>query len=416
MKPTGLKSYDKHTKKAVFECSVPGTRGHKRIRKVVKVESWDDLLTKLTAFRDSVQHPERATATTLPGDIPTLRAYVTSTWQSISSRLSDAKRKHQHAQLKLHILPTLGNVRLDQMTIAHLEDFVSAMQRKRHDGRPYSNATINSCLHLTRKILKHAWRRRVLTDYPLREKLPLLPEPIVQNELTVDEREAFIGSFDNEAGFRSHFTITALATRKNRKHQPPNPQSDYVTYAFERFQWSKPLFVLALYTGLRRSDLRLLKWSGVDLQQGVIRLIMRKTKRPVLLPIVPRVRAALDVCRGRKVMSEYVLLTPEGRPYAESTIKRYFQDRQGARLHHAPLPLPRPAPHVRQHAREQGDQQLHAARPARPHQHTHHRALRATEHRSARCRHPRARVGFARWPAPLTANNQARCRLQMTRS
>jgi integrase len=323
MRPVGLKSYDKHTKRAVFECSVPGTRGHKRIRKVVKVKDYDDLVTKLAAFRDSIQHPERATP--LPGDTPTLRAYVATAWESISSRLADAKRKHQHAQLQLHILPVLGNVRLDQVTIAHLEDFVSIMQRKTHDGRPYSNATINSCLQLVRKILKHAWRRRILTDYPLREKLPLLPEPIVQNELTIDEREAFLGSFDDAPGFRAHFIATALASRTERKHQPPNAQSDYVTYAFERHQWSKPLFVLALYTGLRRSDLRLLKWESVDLQAGVIRLIMRKTKRPVLLPIVPRVRAALDACRKRTVMSEYVLLTPEGKPYSESTIKRYFK-------------------------------------------------------------------------------------------
>jgi site-specific recombinase XerD len=52
---------------------------------------------------------------------------------------------------------------------------------------------------------------------------------------------------------------------------------------------------------------------------------MRKTKRPVLLPIVPKVRAELDTCRKRPVMSAYVLLTPEGRPYSESTIKRYFK-------------------------------------------------------------------------------------------
>lgn len=323
MRPVGLKSYDKHRKRAVFECSVPGTRGHKRIRKVVKVKDYDDLETKLATFRDSIQHPERATP--LPGDTPTLHAYVATAWESISSRLSDAKQKNQHAQLEQHIMPALGNVRLDQVTIAHLEDFVSIMQRKRHDDRPYSNATINSCLHLVRKILKHAWRRRVLGDYPLREKLPLLPEPVVQNELTVDEREAFLASFHDEAGFRAHFIATALASRTKRKHQPPNAQSKYVTYAFERFAWSEPLFTLALYTGLRRSDLRLLKWSSVDLQQGVIRLIMRKTKRPVLLPIVPRVRASLDACRKRTVMSEYVLITPEGRPYAESTIKRYFK-------------------------------------------------------------------------------------------
>jgi hypothetical protein len=53
--------------------------------------------------------------------------------------------------------------------------------------------------------------------------------------------------------------------------------------------------------------------------------IMRKTKRPVLLPIEPRVREALDACRTRTLMSEYVLLTQERRPYSESRIKRYFK-------------------------------------------------------------------------------------------
>lgn len=323
-RPVGLKSYEKRTKRAVFECIVPGTGARVRKRKVVTVTAWDNLLEQLAAFREGIKHPE--SAVTLPDEIPTLRAYVTQEWESISSRLSPNKRKNHHAVLQHHILPTLGNVRLDRMTIAHLEDFTSRMQRKTYgDKRPYSNATINSCLHLIRKILKHAWRRRIIADYPLREKLPLLHEPVVQNELTVDEREAFLASFDNDAGFRAHFTASALSTRAERKHQPPGPQTKYVTYAFQRFQWSKPLFVLALYTGLRRSDLRLLKWTSVDLHAGVIRLVMRKTKRPVLLPIVPRVHAALLACRKRTVMSEYVLITPGGKPYAESTIKRYFK-------------------------------------------------------------------------------------------
>lgn len=322
-RPAGLKSYDKRSKKAVFECIVPGTHSRQRKRKVVTVESWDDLLHQLKRFRDSVRHPEQVI--TVAGEVPTMRSYVTSAWDSVSSRLSIAKCKHQYGLLQHHVLPVLGNVRLNQITIAHLEDFVTVMQRKTYGPqKAYSNATINTCLHLVRKILKHAWRRRILTDYPLREKLPLLPEPVVQNELTTIERDAFLASFDEIAGFREHFTTIAMQ-RQDRKHQPPNAQSDFVTFAFERFHWSKPLFVLALYTGLRRSDLRLLKWSSVDLDAGLIRLVMRKTKRPVLLPIVPKVRAALDTCRKRTVMSEYVLLTPEGRPYSESTIKRYFK-------------------------------------------------------------------------------------------
>jgi integrase len=324
-RPTGLKSYDKRTKKAIFECVVPGTQSRSRKRKVVTVTGWDNLLEQLKIFRDSVQHPELVA--TLSSDIPTIREYVTSTWEALSNGLSCNKRTNQQALLDHHVLPFLGNVRLDRVTIAHLEDFVRLMQRKTHgkQKKPYSASTINTCLHLIRTILKHAWRRRVINDYPLREKLPLLHEPVVQNELTTEERDTFLASFDNQVGFRAHFTTSVFAKRADRKHQPPNAQSAFVTYVFERFQWSKPLFILALYTGLRRSDLRLLKWESLDLSSGLIRLVMRKTKRPVLLPIVPRVRAALDTCRKRTVMSEYVLLTPDGKPYSESTIKRYFK-------------------------------------------------------------------------------------------
>lgn len=321
MRPTGLTSYDRKKKKARFECIVPGTNSRKRVRKMITVKSWNDLLAQLKTFRDSVQHPESVTA---PDRVPTLSEYVDAAHESLSSRLSPAKRKNNSALLAHHILPVLGDLPLDQVTIAHLEDLVTLLQRKTHgNGRPYSGATINNCLHLVRRILKHAWRRRVITDYPLREQLPLLHEPVVQNELTTTERDAVLAAFDDAAGFRAHFT-TKSRRRTGRKHAPPKPTTEFVTYAFERFAWSKPLFTLALYTGLRRSDLRLLTWRSVDLQSGVIRVIMRKTKRLVVLPIAPAAREAFEVCRARRIMSEYVLLTPEGRPYSESTISRYF--------------------------------------------------------------------------------------------
>lgn len=56
---------------------------------------------------------------------------------------------------------------------------------------------------------------------------------------------------------------------------------------------------------------------------GVIPLVIRKQSGLVLLPVVPRMRAVLDTCRTRKAMTDYVLLTPDSKPYSESTIKRY---------------------------------------------------------------------------------------------
>jgi len=45
---------------------------------------------------------------------------------------------------------------------------------------------------------------------------------------------------------------------------------------------------------------------------------------PVVLPIAPQLRDVLHECRRRAVMSEYVLITPEGRPYSKTTVNRYL--------------------------------------------------------------------------------------------
>src|SRR5579872_2733795 len=322
MKLTGLKSYNKKTKRTVFEVIVPGTGSRKRIRKVVYVDGWDDLQEKRKAFRDAVLHPDRESAP--PTAIPTLHEYKSAHWESYASRLSPEKRRSDEAILKLHLLPILGNTHIDKITTAHVEDVIAAMKKKTHGekGR-YSNAYINTVVHLLRGILFHAYRRRVLSDPPFaREKLPLLPEAPVQNELTAAERDQLLASFENEQGFREHIgKIIALNTKKKIF----KPTSEYVTYYYERFRWSQPLFTAAFFTGLRYTDLRFLKWSSVDLKAGVIRLVMRKTKRAVTIPITPRLREALQECRKRAIVSEYVLVTPEGKPYSKATIMRYFK-------------------------------------------------------------------------------------------
>ena len=134
--------------------------------------------------------------------------------------------------------------------------------------------------------------------------------------------DQLLASLANETGFRQAFAKVSALNGKKKIFQPT---SEYVTYYYERFKWSLPLFIAAFFTGLRFTDLRFLKWSSVDLKTGVIRLVMRKTKRSVTIPITPRLRDALHACRKRPVVSDYVLVTPEGKPYSKTTIMRYFK-------------------------------------------------------------------------------------------
>ena len=317
MRPTGLKSYDKRTKKAVFEVIVPGTKSRKRLRKVVTVAGWDDLLAQLHAFRTTAKNDDAPRA-----HAPTLREYVDEQWETYALRLTHAKRRSNEAILHHHLLPVLGTTRIDRITSSHAEDVVSSMRKKKHRGGPYSNSYINTVLTLLRGLLMHAYRRRVMNEQAFaRERLPLLPEMPVQNELTAHERDTLLDAFLDEGGFRNHFRQVIVRSTKKKVFKA---NSEYATYYYDRYRYSQPLFVAAFFTGLRFTDLRLLRWSNVDLKTGVIRLAMRKTKRTVTIPIVPRLRDALAGCRKRTVVAEEVFLTPEGRPYSKATIRRYF--------------------------------------------------------------------------------------------
>jgi len=86
----------------------------------------------------------------------------------------------------------------------------------------------------------------------------------------------------------------------------------------------KPVFVVALETGLRKSDLLNLQWEQVDLANGFIRLLMKKTKRWAVVPISQLCHAALAECRKKAVLSRYVFVSPDGRRTPESAVRRAF--------------------------------------------------------------------------------------------
>ncbi len=79
-----------------------------------------------------------------------------------------------------------------------------------------------------------------------------------------EERLAFLAAFDDETGFRAD-----VATRRGEAHPlesehfstprrfgfGPNPESETTRRRFAVFRALKPIFVVALETGLRKSDL-----------------------------------------------------------------------------------------------------------------------------------------------------------------
>jgi len=83
----------------------------------------------------------------------------------------------------------------------------------------------------------------------------------------------------------------------------------------------KPVLLCAYLTGMRRGELRLLKWEDVDLENGYIYVQETKNNDSRAIPVCD---VLLDTLKDlkRNSRSEYVFTTPEGEPYASKTAWR----------------------------------------------------------------------------------------------
>lgn len=68
-----------------------------------------------------------------------------------------------------------------------------------------------------------------------------------------------------------------------------------------------PLFAIAINTALREGDICTLRWSEIDLEGGWITRTMRKTGKPVRIPILPPLRGYLLDLKDKAQGSEFVL-------------------------------------------------------------------------------------------------------------
>lgn len=216
-----------------------------------------------------------------------------------------------------HIIPTLGHLRLSAITRNHITDFRNALKVKTHGKarKQYSPASVNTVLILLRSILSKAVQREALAAVPaFPDRLKVLP---VMNELSGEEEAAFLGAFDDEPGFLRYY-----ADPKFRGSFTPQ----HLAVLYSWFRASKPLFVVALHTGLRRGDLLNLQWSCVDLKAKQIRLATGKTSLAVTIPLSPSAFAALQECRSRKMASTvWVFTQQDGNRMSLTTLRRHFE-------------------------------------------------------------------------------------------
>lgn len=225
------------------------------------------------------------------------------------------------------LVPYFGDRRLDEIYSFEVDTFMAEMLA---DSSP---AYVNNCVRTLRALLNHAVKRHLIPASPLTEKITFEDVELPELELSDAERVAFLDAFENEAEFRAdvakrrrdaHIVESEHFTAPRQFGFGPDPEGDTVGAWFARFRSLKPIFVVALETGLRKGDLLNLQWGQVNLGDRSIRVKMKKTKKWAVAPISQLCRVALDECRSRSVVSRYVFVTDGGERVPEIAVRRAF--------------------------------------------------------------------------------------------
>jgi integrase len=293
-----------------LEVCLPGTRGKERRRRTVQVKDRDGAVEAWRKFREEVG---------LRGGKArhwTLGAYLAEYETALTARVTPKTAKNRLHQFKI-LTQLLGSTRLDRINSAIVRDFASAAA-----AQGYQPPTLNGLLSMLGQVLRDAVERQELAFYPVRGRMPKVREESLRLEMSDEERLRFVAAFDDEDGFRKLYSELRDGKEDNRGR--PIPAGEAALVYFDFFRATRPLFVVALETGLSRGDLLALRWQ--DVATSPIRVKRHKTGVEAVIPISNAYQAALDEAKSQAhTGKDRVFVGPSGRPLCIDTLWRYFQ-------------------------------------------------------------------------------------------
>ena len=257
----------------------------RRIRKKSPIQTHAGALAFEAKLRSRAGESTTAKEVQAPVEVPTLKQFsqeFMSTYVRANNGPNEQHRKK--VVFKLHILPVLGRLHLDEITTRHVERLKATLLNK-----SLSHKSVNNILAVLGKCLRYARE-----DLEMIEKLPRMrPLKVCSPSfdfLEFDEAERLLDAA--------------------RRTEP---------------DWYAMIFV-AMRTGLRLGELRELRWSDVDLHRGQLRIQRAFTKGHVLPPksgkprVVDLSPATVKVLKShRHLRGELVFCAKDGKRICDST-------------------------------------------------------------------------------------------------
>lgn len=233
----------------------------------------------------------------------TLREYIIF-WQETYDKSQSRPTTYaaHHYVFKNHILPGLGDIPLSELTSEMVEDFLEE-RRRFGNHRPGSSGLGEETMRHIHRLLQQC------IDQAIRDGL-----------LTENPAKAF--------RYRKSTTVKANI-------MTPLEMEDYLDAA-ERLSYL-PMFMLALTTGLRQSELIALKWSDLDIESRTLtiaenRAVVRRElveygSQTRSIRLTPEVVDLLIMEHSKHPSSPLMFMHPATqRPYSPQMVRRMHDE------------------------------------------------------------------------------------------
>ncbi len=183
---------------------------------------------------------------------PTVREY----WEQfketyLKTAVQESTANGYETNFKLHVLPGLGDLRLDEVTDQRMEEFVADLVV----NKKFAKATIQKVLQQISGLFSRAIKHGHITRNPASRLGDLYSQAPTKHEkiepLTVEEVPLFLTAVQNDRYTKKHYS----------------------------------LFLMAIHTGLRAGELAALEWGDIDFNSGFVSV--ERSYDRVLRKIVP---------------------------------------------------------------------------------------------------------------------------------
>lgn len=156
--------------------------------------------------------------------------YITN-WLENKNDVSMETRYTNEGHIRNHIIPELGNIPLQQVNVGHIESMISSLKKK-----DISPATVRKIFNLVQTSFKSAQRKELINKNP----------------------------FD---------LMDSGSKPKHSKGKVDYWTKEEVKQFFNKLDHRyRMLFILAIYTGMRRGEILGLRWKDVDFERKQLRI------------------------------------------------------------------------------------------------------------------------------------------------